>query len=694
MARSYLGRQFEQVVGAVTSRSTGRRRHERAGRFPGVERLEARALLASLAAGGVISSVADGANYNYTIALNNSSQSSSPIGSFLFASLPGADYLATQPISITPPSGWTGTISHSDSADGYGIEFVASSAAVEIQPGNSLNFSFESADAPASVEGKSVDYQTVPVGTSFVYPGAPFIAGGEQIVVSATTTLESIAVTPADPSLAQGETEPLTATGTYSNGSTENLTDQVTWGSSASSVATISNTSGSQGVATGIGQGPTTISAGLDGITGSTVLTGTSAVLQSIAITPGNPPVVVGDSEQLTATGTFSNGSTQNLTDVVTWSSATSTVATISNTGGSQGIATAASTGSSSISATVDGVTGTTVLTVTPTLQSITITPANSTVPEGETEDLTATGSFANGTTENLTGDVTWASTNTAAVGISNTVGSAGAAFAQGVGTSSITAAFEGIAGATSITVGPPVLASISVNGASMSILDGATDQFTATGVYSDGVTENLTNQVTWGSTTPAVATISPQGLASGAVAGASTITASYQGLTGSTGLSVGSPLVTLLSAQPVIKRNKVTQLVLTFSGGLADGVAQQKGLYRLVVAGRNGSFTGKSALKIPLSRVQFNMMSPDTVTLFPRTAFGVSKTAELSINGNPPSGLQDSQGRFIDGDQDGQQGGNVTVMISDGAGTIEAAPVNVDLALEDLAATPASQNG
>src|SRR5580658_3694296 len=121
MDRSYLGRGFDRIKGAIAGR--GSRRRPSSGRSPGMERLEARALLASLAAGGVISSVADGANYNYTIALNNSSQSSSPIGSFLFASLPGADYLATQPISVTPPSGWTGTITHSDSADGYGIEF-------------------------------------------------------------------------------------------------------------------------------------------------------------------------------------------------------------------------------------------------------------------------------------------------------------------------------------------------------------------------------------------------------------------------------------------------------------------------------------------------------------------------------------------------------------------------------------------
>jgi len=231
---------------------------------------------------------------------------------------------------------------------------------------------------------------------------------------------------------------------------------------------------------------------------------------------------------------------------------------------------------------------------------------------------------------------------------------------------------------------------SISVTAASPSILDGATDQFTASGLFSDGTTENLTNQVTWGSTAPSVATISPQGLANGVVLGASTITASYQGLTGSSGLSVSPPLVTLLSAQPVIKRNKVTKLVLTFSGGLADGVAQEKGLYRLVVAGRNGSFTGKNAMKIQVSRAQFNLMSPDTVTLTPKTPFALSKTVELSIDGNPPSGLQDSEGRFIDGDQ----GGKVIVVISGGTSKIEAVPVNVDLALEDLAATPANQNG
>ncbi len=109
----------------------------------------------------------------------------------------------------------------------------------------------------------------------------------DQTVV-ATPSLQSITVTPANPSVPDGETEQFTAIGTYSDQSTQNLTSQVTWASATSSVATI--TSG--GLATAVATtGSSTISATLDGITGSTVMTVTSAALESIAVTPANPGV-------------------------------------------------------------------------------------------------------------------------------------------------------------------------------------------------------------------------------------------------------------------------------------------------------------------------------------------------------------------------------------------------------------------
>ena len=92
------------------------------------------------------------------------------------------------------------------------------------------------------------------------------------------------------------------------------------------------------------------------------ILLNLATVLQSIAVTPSDPSLVVGTTQQFTATGTYSDNTTQNLTGKVTWASATARVATIS-TGG---LATGAAVGTSTVSATLGAVTGSTLLTVTP----------------------------------------------------------------------------------------------------------------------------------------------------------------------------------------------------------------------------------------------------------------------------------------------------------------------------------------
>ena len=246
---------------------------------------------------------------------------------------------------------------------------------------------------------------------------------------ASAAVLQSIAVSPANPSVPNGETEQFTATGTYSDNSTQNLTSQVTWASATPSVATISDTSGSQGLATGVALGTTTISATLNGVAGSTVLTVSAAVLQSIAVSPANPSVAKGETEQFTATGTYSDNSKQNLTSQVTWVSATPSVATISGASGSQGLATGVALGTSTISATLNGVVGSTVLTVSAAvLQSIAVSPANPSLPKGETEQFTATGTYSDNSTQNLTRQVTWASATTSVATISDASGSQGLA--------------------------------------------------------------------------------------------------------------------------------------------------------------------------------------------------------------------------------------------------------------------------
>jgi hypothetical protein len=86
----------------------------------------------------------------------------------------------------------------------------------------------------------------------------------------------------------------------------------------------------------------------------------TNATLITITITPANPSIALGASQQFTATGQFSDGSSLNLTRQVTWSSSDVGIAVISTSG----LANSVATGSSTITATLNGVTGSTQLTV------------------------------------------------------------------------------------------------------------------------------------------------------------------------------------------------------------------------------------------------------------------------------------------------------------------------------------------
>ncbi|MGH8627155.1 MAG: Ig-like domain-containing protein, partial [Gammaproteobacteria bacterium] len=85
-----------------------------------------------------------------------------------------------------------------------------------------------------------------------------------------------------------------------------------------------------------------------------------------------------------------------------------------------------------------------------------------------------------------------------------------------------------------------PTLASIAVTPANPTIQTSATQQFTATGTYSDSSTQNITTQVTWASSNTAVATINSAGLATaGTGAGTTTISATSGAVSGNTTLTV-----------------------------------------------------------------------------------------------------------------------------------------------------------
>jgi hypothetical protein len=187
----------------------------------------------------------------------------------------------------------------------------------------------------------------------------------------------------------------------HNNQSTQDVTTSATWTSAHPKTATVSNVAGSQGLASGVSVGVTTIRANFGGQSGLATFTVTDATLQSITLEPVNPVIANGTTVQLHAQGNFSDGTTQDLTSCVTWSSGNNGIATVSNTAGTLGLVTGAGRGNTQITATLNGVSGSTTVTVSAApVTSITITVPVGSIAKGTTLQLTATCNLSDGTTE------------------------------------------------------------------------------------------------------------------------------------------------------------------------------------------------------------------------------------------------------------------------------------------------------
>jgi len=181
------------------------------------------------------------------------------------------------------------------------------------------------------------------------------LVGCGNFFVSSDTVV-SIALSPANPTVQIGGTEQFVATGTTAKGTSEDVTPGATWTSSKPDIATIS----SSGLATALAAGVTVITAKYQEGSNQTFLTVTSATLSSIAVTPVNTSIAVGATQQYTATGTYSDGTTHNITGTVTWTSNFPNVATIT----ASGLATAIGSGATVITATSGSISSSTNLTV------------------------------------------------------------------------------------------------------------------------------------------------------------------------------------------------------------------------------------------------------------------------------------------------------------------------------------------
>ena len=196
-----------------------------------------------------------------------------------------------------------------------------------------------------------------------LFLGALLLTGLMMPITGCTNPsgLDSITITPSTESLNVGDNVQLTATGTYGNAShqtTQPVTTGVTWASSAPTVASVVATTGA---VTAAGVGTATITATAQGFRGPVTATATVTVggigtgtggvgsLSVIAVLPSAQTLsLAGETTQFTAVGTTTTGSTEYLTNSVTWTSSNPNVATI---GATTGLATAVGAGTVTITA-------------------------------------------------------------------------------------------------------------------------------------------------------------------------------------------------------------------------------------------------------------------------------------------------------------------------------------------------------
>jgi hypothetical protein len=373
-----------------------------------------------------------------TNAAGASATTYAPIAVAAVAPLPAisAETPGPGPTTITPGTAQTFSASATD-ASGSALTYTWTLDGTQISTAPTFTRTFGTADVGLHDVGLAV---TGPGGTA---------SQQTQILVSPPPhTLTGLSVLPAAPSLRVGSSLQLSATGAFSDGGTADQTGAVTWTSSAPGVAGV--TSG--GLVTAGSQGAATITATSGAVTAPTTVTVTPqpATLTAVTIDPVNPTVTVGSGEQFHATGTYSDGTTADLTGTAAWSSANSGIATI----GSDGHAATVAPGTAAIQATAGGQSATTRLTVVsagavPT--AVTVAPATPVLTLGGHQQMTATEHFSDGHVVDVTSSAVWSS-STAGVA---TVSSTGLVQAGSTaGSAVISAAQDGLTGSTTVTVG------------------------------------------------------------------------------------------------------------------------------------------------------------------------------------------------------------------------------------------------
>src|SRR6266404_2193639 len=403
------------------------------------------------------------------------------------------------------------------------------------------------------------------------------------------STIAQLVIAPKNVTLQPSQAYDFVAVGFTANG--DSADESVSWSATDGSVTSSSSGKRHYGhyhnANCGVSKVVATSNPGNLSDTATVTVAGCTVPVATVSVSPASATVAAGQAIQLSATPKDANGNP--LTGrTVTWSSSNTSVAIADVNGNVTALAPGSATitatsegqsGTAAITVTSEGKTGTSAITVTSVpVASVTVSPASPTVTAGQTVQLTATPKDANG--NQLTGrTITWSSSNTSVA----TVSSGGLVSGVVAGSATITATSEGQSGTAAITVTNVSVASVTVSPAPASVVAGQTVQLTATPKDANG--NALTGRVvTWSSSNTSVATVNGSGLVSGVVAGSATITATSEGQSGTSAITVTGPAPGCATSTTAFQNSAFTSQNGSFTATF-DATPNGAGL----VAGRGG---------------------------------------------------------------------------------------------------------
>ena len=336
----------------------------------------------------------------------------------------------------------------------------------------------------------------------------------EALVCTSAAELLSIDITPTDQTIAVHSTVQYKAVGHYSDNIDRDITDDVTWISDNSSVATIDLIA----LATGIQAGSANIIAHANGKTGTTSLTVVGNPITQMWITPGTDTFPTASEGQLHATALRANGDQEDITDEVSWISQTPQQLFVDVDGSYKALATGTATVEishpdyDSSSADVLGQ----YEIVDALLLELEVFPYISDLPIGLKQQYSAIGHYDNGLHLDLTESVIWRSDSPRIA----TIDTQGLLTAQSAGTAAVMASFEGQNGDATINVTAATVKSFSLSPYEQSLFVGEQLALQAIAIMTDNSVVDVTLQSHWQNNTPALLSLETTGADTGLIEG------------------------------------------------------------------------------------------------------------------------------------------------------------------------------